>query len=130
MMLVRSVALAVLATVATAPAIAEKYPSKNIRIIVSTSAGGITDLGARLIGTHIQQTTGETVVIDNRAGGGGNIALEACAKSPPDGYTLCFVNTGNIVINPFLQKLSYSPITDLVPVAPLGTVPLFIVVNG
>jgi tripartite-type tricarboxylate transporter receptor subunit TctC len=131
MMLLRCIALAAAAIFTTLPAAAEKYPEKTIKIIVSTSAGGLTDLGARLIGSHIQAKTGQTVVIDNRAGGGGNIALEACAKSPPDGYTLCFANTGNIVINPFLHKqLSYSPLTDLVPVAPLGTVPLFIVVNG
>jgi tripartite-type tricarboxylate transporter receptor subunit TctC len=125
------IAAAALAGAAAHPAAADDYPSKPIKIIVSTSAGGITDLGARLIGTHVQAKTGETVVIDNRAGGGGNIALEACAKSPPDGYTLCFANTGNVVINPFLYKqLSFSSLTDLVPVAPLGTVPLFIVVNG
>lgn len=131
MRLFRIIALATFTAIITTPAAADKYPSKNIKIIVSTSAGGITDLGARLIGAHMQAMTGETVVIDNRAGGGGNIALEACAKSPPDGYTLCFANTGNVVINPFLHKqLSYSPLTDLAPVAPLGTVPLFIVVNG
>jgi tripartite-type tricarboxylate transporter receptor subunit TctC len=131
MALFRTIAFALLTTVLAVPASADSYPSKTIKIIVSTSAGGITDLGARVIGAHIQAKTGQTVVIDNRAGGGGNIALEACARSAPDGYTLCFANTGNIVINPFLHKqLSYSPLTDLAPVAPLGTVPLFIVVNG
>jgi len=131
MTLFRSIALAAFAAVAAVPVAADKYPSKTIKIIVSTSAGGITDLGARLIGAHIQAKTGETVVIDNRAGGAGNIAMEAVAKSAPDGYTLGFANTGNIVINPFLHKqMSYSPLTDLVPVSPLGSVPLFMIVNG
>jgi tripartite-type tricarboxylate transporter receptor subunit TctC len=131
MTLFRSLALAVLAALAAVPAFAETYPSKTIKIIVSTSAGGITDLAARVIGKHMSDKTGQTVVIENRAGGGGNIAMDAVAKSPPDGYTLGVANTGNIVINPFLYKhMSYNPLTDLVPVGPIGTVPLFIVVNG
>jgi tripartite-type tricarboxylate transporter receptor subunit TctC len=113
------------------PALADDYPAKPIRIIVSTSAGGITDLAARVVGKHITDKTGQTVVIDNRAGGGGNIAMEAVARSAPDGYTFGLANTGNIVINPFLYKhMSYNPLTELTPVGVVGTVPLSIVVNG
>jgi tripartite-type tricarboxylate transporter receptor subunit TctC len=123
-----SVALVV---VALGPARAETYPSKPLKIIISTSAGGITDLGGRLIGQQITNKTGQNVVIDNRAGAGGNIAMEAVAKSAPDGYTLGFANTGNIVINPFIySNMTFDPVKDLVPVAPLGTVPLFLVVPG
>jgi tripartite-type tricarboxylate transporter receptor subunit TctC len=122
----------VAATLAMAGAgAADTYPSKPVKIVVSTSAGGITDLGGRLVGQQIAARTGQTVVIDNRSGAGGNIAMEAVAKSAPDGYTLGFANTGNIVINPFLySNMGFDPLKDLVPVAPIGTVPLFLVVPG
>jgi tripartite-type tricarboxylate transporter receptor subunit TctC len=113
------------------PAFAEDYPSRPIRIIVSTSAGGITDVAARVLGNHLTMKTGQVVVIDNRAGAGGNIAMDAVAKAPPDGYTLGVANTGNIVINPYLYRtMPYDPLRDLVPVGSMGDVPLFMVVNG
>src|SRR5262245_4306194 len=83
---------------------AQNYPSKPIKIIVSTSPGGATDIMARILGHHIATRTGQPHVIDNRAGASGNIAMEAVAKAPPDGYTLGFANTGNITINPYLFK--------------------------
>lgn len=125
-------ALAVCATVLScaAPAMAQNYPSHQIKIIVSTSAGGVTDLAARIVGQEISTKTGQNVVVENRPGGSGNIAMDALAKAEPDGYTLGVANTGNIVINPFLFKnLSYDPLKDLLPVAEIGTVPLFLVVN-
>ena len=127
--------LRVLAFIATAiaagPALAQSYPAKPIRIVVSTSAGGVTDLLARILGSYITARTGQTVVIDNRAGAGGNIAMDAVAKSAPDGYTLGVANTGNIVINPYLYRyMPYDPLADLVPVAPIGMVPLFLIVNA
>jgi tripartite-type tricarboxylate transporter receptor subunit TctC len=124
-------ATAILIAVGANPAAAETYPVRPIRIIVSTAAGGVTDLCARILGAHITAMTGQPVVIDNRSGAGGNIALEAVAKSTPDGYTLGVGNTGNIVINPYLYRhMPYDPLNDLVPVAPIGVVPLFLVVNG
>src|SRR5205823_11050247 len=72
-----------------------------------------------------------SVVIDNRAGASGNIAMDAVAKAAPDGTTLGVANTGNIVINPYLMRhMPYDPLTDLVPVGPIGTVPLFLVMNS
>src|SRR5262249_8969096 len=125
-----AIALSLAAMTATSAA-AEDYPARPIKIVVSTSAGGITDVVARLLGHYITGRTGQTVVIDNRAGAGGNIAMDAVAKSPPDGYTLGVANTGNIVINPYLyRQMPYDPLTDLVPVASLGEVPLFLVVSG
>jgi tripartite-type tricarboxylate transporter receptor subunit TctC len=113
------------------PALAQNYPAKPVRIVVSTSAGGVTDLAARILGNYITARTGQTVVIDNRAGAGGNIAMDAVAKAAPDGYTLGVANTGNIVINPYLYRsMPYDPLHDLVPVAPIGMVPLFLVVNA
>jgi tripartite-type tricarboxylate transporter receptor subunit TctC len=113
------------------PAGAQSYPGKAIRVIVSTSPGGITDITARILGAHITATTGQPVVIDNRPGASGNIAMEAVARAAPDGYTLGFANTGNITINPFLfAHMPFDPLNDLVPIGPVGTVPLFLVING
>jgi tripartite-type tricarboxylate transporter receptor subunit TctC len=112
-------------------AFAETYPARPIKIIVSTSAGGITDIVARILGQYITAKTGQTVVIDNRSGAGGNIAMDAVSKSPPDGYTLGSANTGNIVINPYLYRtMPYDPLNDLTPIGSMGEVPLFMVVNG
>src|SRR5215213_12010768 len=96
------ISLAAFAIMSAATAFAQTYPSKPIKIIVSTSAGGVTDLSARILGQHITARTGQTVVIDNRPGASGNIAMDAVAKAEPDGYTLGVANTGNIVINPYL----------------------------
>src|SRR6266403_3653056 len=126
-------ALVVAAAVALTalPASAQTYPSKPIKIMVSTSAGGATDIMARILGHHITAKTGQPHVIDNRAGASGNLAMEAVAKAQPDGYTLGFANTGNITINPYLFKsMTFDPLTDLVPVGPVGTVPLFLVINS
>jgi tripartite-type tricarboxylate transporter receptor subunit TctC len=128
---IRAVSVLTIASLAALPAFAQSYPAKPIKIIVSTSAGGVTDLAARILGAHITARTGQPVVIDNRAGASGNIAMDAVAKAPPDGYTLGVANTGNIVINPVLMRhMPYDPLTDLVPVAPIGTVPLFLLMNG
>jgi tripartite-type tricarboxylate transporter receptor subunit TctC len=131
MRIFRAIVIFALATLGTVPALAQGYPSKPIKIIVSTSAGGVTDLSARILGQYITGKTGQTVVIDNRAGASGNIAMDALAKSEPDGYTLGVANTGNIVINPYLfPSMPYDPLKDLAPVGLLGTVPLFLVMNA
>ena len=90
----------------------------------------MTDIAARTLGAHITGRTGQPVVIDNRPGASGNIAMDAVAKAAPDGYTLGVANTGNIAINPYLMRhMPYDPLYDLVPVGPIGTVPLFLVMN-
>jgi len=124
--------LVILLTTALATAAgAQRYPTKPIKIIVSTSPGGATDIMARILGHHITAKTGQPHVIDNRAGASGNLAMEAVARAQPDGYTLGFANTGNITINPYLFKsMSFDPLNDLIPVGPVGTVPLFLVING
>src|SRR5258705_8591974 len=126
-----AIALALVAALGSAPVLAQSYPGKPIKIIVSTSPGGATDIMARILGQHITAKTGQPHVIDNRAGASGNIAMEAVAKAAPDGYTLGFANTGNITINPYLFKtMAFDPLNDLVPVGPVGTVPLFLVINS
>jgi tripartite-type tricarboxylate transporter receptor subunit TctC len=128
---IRALAILTLAVLTPFSAFAQSYPAKPLKLIVSTSAGGVTDLAARILGAHITAKTGQPVVIDNRAGASGNIAMEAVARAQPDGYTLGVANTGNIVINPFLMRhMPYDPLNDLVPVGPIGTVPLFLVMNS
>jgi tripartite-type tricarboxylate transporter receptor subunit TctC len=113
------------------PAHAETYPARPIRVVVSTAAGGITDICARVVGHLITTRTGQTIVIDNKPGGSGNIGMEFVSRATPDGYTLGVANTGQIVINPFLYAhMSYNPLHDLAPVGSIGEVPLFIVVSG
>jgi tripartite-type tricarboxylate transporter receptor subunit TctC len=125
------IALATMTALGSAATLAQSYPTKPVKIIVSTSPGGATDILARILGQHITEKTGQPHVIDNRSGASGNIAMEAVAKAAPDGYTLGFANTGNITINPYLfRAMTFDPLNDLVPVGPLGTVPLFLVING
>jgi tripartite-type tricarboxylate transporter receptor subunit TctC len=131
MNLLRWLLIAGSAALGALPAGAQSYPAKPVRVIVSTSPGGITDIAVRILGAHITARTGQPVVIDNRPGASGNIAMEAVAHAAPDGYTLGFANTGNITINPFLfAHMPFDPLADLVPVGPIGTVPLFLVING
>ena len=127
----RCLLIAGLSALGALPAAAQTYPGKPIRVIVSTSPGGITDIAVRILGAHITAKTGQPVIIDNRPGASGNIAMEAVAHAAPDGYTLGFANTGNITINPFLfAHMPFDPLNDLIPVGPVGTVPLFLVING
>jgi tripartite-type tricarboxylate transporter receptor subunit TctC len=129
--ILRQLVIAGAAVLGALPAGAQTYPGKPIRVVVSTSPGGITDIAARILGGHITAKTGQPVVIDNRPGASGNIALETVVHAVPDGYTLGFANTGNIAINPFLfAHMPFDPLHDLVPVGPVGTVPLFLVING
>jgi len=128
---IRTLAILIFVSVTCPPALAQSYPVKPLKIIVSTSAGGVTDLAARILGTHLTAKSGQPVVIENRPGASGNIAMDAVAKAAPDGYTLGVANTGNIVINPYLMRhMPYDPLNDLVPVAAIGTVPLFLVMNA
>src|ERR1700732_1106287 len=92
------------------PVLAETYPAKPVKIIVSTSPGGITDIAARILGAHITDRSGQPVVSDTRAGASGNIAMDAGARAAPDGYTLGLASTGNITINPLLfAHLPFDP---------------------
>jgi len=106
------------AQLAAAPAAAQTYPARPMRIVVPFPAGGIADLFARVIGQKFNEAWGQPVVVDNRPGAGGNIGAEIVAKSPPDGYTLVMGSIGTHSVNVSLfSKLAYDPIRDFAPVA-------------
>jgi len=99
------------------PARAETYPSRTVRIIVATAAGGTTDLAARLIAQWLTDKLGQPFVVENRTGGGNNIGTEAAARSTPDGYTLFMANSVNAINTSMYSNLSFNFSTDLIPVA-------------
>jgi tripartite-type tricarboxylate transporter receptor subunit TctC len=114
------------------PALAEDaYPSKPIRFVVPYPPGGPTDLMARLLQPELQQRLGVTIVIENKGGAGGNLGSSDVAKqAPADGYTILLAASGPMAVNPTLFKtLSYSPMTDLVPVIQLSSFPLVLEVH-
>jgi len=127
--LMRRTLLAALLFVLMSPAaIAQSYPSSPITIIVPVAAGGLTDIIARMAAEFITRRTGQTVVVDNRTGGGGMIGLGAMARAKPDGYTLAMAINGDIVINPFLHKgMRFDPLTDFTPIALLAEAPQMLV---
>ena len=114
----------------TALAIAQDYPARPIWLVAATSPGGVTDLIARLASTGLAPKLGQNVVVDNRPGATGNVAIELVAKAPPDGYTLLMISGGNIVIAPYLYRLPFDPINDLVPVFNMAEAPHLLVVPG
>jgi tripartite-type tricarboxylate transporter receptor subunit TctC len=121
---------AVLVGLAAASAAAEDYPTRPIRIIVPVSPGGITDIVGRVAADYITARTGQPVVVENRTGAGGNLGVEAVAKSPPDGYVLSLAATSQIAIAPFtVRHMGYDPLADLTAVAPIAEAPQFLVVN-
>jgi tripartite-type tricarboxylate transporter receptor subunit TctC len=108
----------------------DKYPSKPVRIIVSFSAGGPTDIVARVVGARIGEILGQQFVIENRTGAGGNIGADAVAKSAPDGYTLLMATVSTHAINPGLYpKMPYDPIRDFAPVSQVGVTPCLLVTH-
>src|SRR5262249_26674328 len=96
---------------------AQAYPSRPVRIIVGVAAGSAPDIFARLIGQWLSERLGNPFVVENRSGGGGNIATEAVANSQPDGYTLLMVATNDAINATLYEKLSFNFIRDIAPVA-------------
>src|ERR1700730_13132859 len=111
-----------------APAAAQEYPARPVRVIIPFPPGGSNDVVGRLIGTHLGERLGKQVIIDNRSGAGGVIGTEAVAKSPPDGYTLLMISLAHAV-NPWLYKLTYDPIKDFAPIGLLAKGPNVLVVH-
>src|SRR3954466_14251184 len=101
----------------------DRYPSRPVRIVVPFAPGGSTDIFARLIGERLSIAFAQPVVVENRAGAGGNIGAEAVARAAPDGYTLLMATTGVMAINNALYKnLSYDAAKDFDPVVFIASI--------
>jgi tripartite-type tricarboxylate transporter receptor subunit TctC len=121
--------LSILVLIFAATANAQPFPSKPIKIIVPFPAGGTVDFFARVISTKLSEALGQSVLVENRAGAGGNIAAEAVTKAAPDGYTL-LMGSEIIAINTSLySKIGYDPVKDLAPITLVGTVPNILIVH-
>lgn len=119
MNLVRIGALAAaLALPALGTAHAQAFPTKPVRLVVPYAPGGALDGSARIVAAEMARTLGQPVIVDNRPGGAGTLGADQVAKSPPDGYTLCWCPTGPLTITPLSDpKVPYQPLRDLVPVS-------------
>ena len=123
-------ALATFTACIASGAFAQAYPNHSIRLVVPFPAGGTTDILARDVAKKLTDTLGQSVVVDNRPGAGGNIGADLVAKAPPDGYTLLMGTVGTHAINPSLYaKMPYDHIKDFVPVVLVAGVPNVLVVN-
>ena len=120
-----AVALPALSRIASA----SDYPTRPVRIIVGFAAGGAPDILARLCGQWLSERLGQSFVIENRTGAGGNIATEAVVQAPPDVYTLLLASTGNTVNVTLYNNLNYDFLRDVTPVAGISREPLAMEVN-
>src|SRR3954464_11686113 len=112
-----------------AAAAAQNYPAKPITTVVGFEPGGGTDTTARIVAPALGELLGQQVVVENRAGAGGNIAVDNVAKSAPDGYTLVLANVGALAVNPHILKTPYDPFKDLLPIAMAVVFPNVLVVQ-
>ena len=123
--------LAVLAAILCGSVFAQPYPQRPVRVILPFGAGSGPDLVARLITEKLAQGLGQQVIVDNRVGANGIVALEAAAKAPADGYTIAFADIGQLAINRSLyKKLPYDPVADFAPVTIAYTTPFYILTSG
>ncbi len=118
---------ALAALLLAAPALAQNYPARPIRVVIPWPPGQATDLAARVIGQRLTETFGYTMVMDNRPGAGGQIGTDIVAKAAADGYTLLAASSGPVTVAPLLQKTPYAPLSDLAPVAISGLSPYILV---
>ena len=127
----RRIVLALGACAFTALAVAQSFPSKPIRVLVPTTAGGVPDVLARAVGQRMAESMGQPVVVENKAGAGGILAAEAVLKSPPDGHTLFLGDTGNYAVSAALYaKFPYDVQRDFVPVVLAAAPPVYLVANA
>src|SRR6185503_13568820 len=121
--------LVLLSVLISAAAVAQPYPARPVRLIVPTPPGSTPDTVARALAAKLQESFSQPVVVENRAGAGGNIAAEAVARSAPDGHTLFVGINGPVATNKYLYKdLPYDPEKDLAPISLLASAPQLLVV--
>jgi tripartite-type tricarboxylate transporter receptor subunit TctC len=128
-----AVAVAAVGALALAPLAAQAqaaFPTKPITIVVPFAAGGTTDILARVVGQYVSKDLGQPVIVDNRAGAGGNIGAQNVARAAPDGYTLLMGTVGTHAINQSLyKKMPFDPIKDFAPLSRVALVPNLLVAN-
>jgi len=123
-----ALAMAAALTAAT-PALAQQYPVKPVRFIINFPPGGPTDIMGRLAADHLSKAWGVQVVADNRGGAGGNIGFEQCAKTPPDGYTICMMTIAQSIAPSLYNKLGFDPLKDYAYVTLLAVLPSLLMVH-
>jgi tripartite-type tricarboxylate transporter receptor subunit TctC len=129
--LVSVVAMGILASAGVYSAAAQDYPTRPIRTVTTTSAGGLSDIFARAMGEELHKRWGQPLIVDNRPGGSQNVGVRACADAAPDGYTICILNTDPVVYNQFLFKnLPFDPDKSVLPVTNLYHLIQTLVVNA
>lgn len=129
--ILRATALAVAATLVTPAALAQAWPEKPVRVVVGFAPGGAADQIARLIATPLAEALGQPVVVENRPGANGNVAGEAVAKSPADGYTLLLSSGGMVSVNPHLYpRMPFDPAKDLAPVASAARIAVYLLARN
>lgn len=113
------------------PAQAQNYPAKPIHVLVPYAPGGISDIASRILGAKLTEAWGQQVVVENKPGGNGFIAMTAAAKAAPDGYTVVMATGGDVAINPAMFKdIPYDVERDLAPIGAVSDAPLVLAVNG
>jgi tripartite-type tricarboxylate transporter receptor subunit TctC len=128
--ILRIIAATIALCLAPGLAAAQAWPSKPVKIVVPFVAGGATDVVARLLAQRLTEAWGQSVVVENRAGAGGNIGADVVAKSPPDGYTILMTSGSIVTANPYIYKsMPFDPAKDLVPITNVASGPQVIVVN-
>lgn len=120
-------ALALLCMSASIPVVAQDYPAQSIKLIVGASAGGTTDTMARALGQQLSTSLNRPVVVENRAGAGGNLAAEFVARSKPDGSTLLVSFTSHSINASLYPKLPFDPVNDFTPISMISKVPSLLV---
>jgi tripartite-type tricarboxylate transporter receptor subunit TctC len=108
---------------------AQAYPTRPVRLIVGTTAGGVQDIVARLIAQWLSERFGQPIIVENRGGGAGNIGAEAVVRALPDGYTLLLVTANNAINATLFENLKFSFVRDIAPVAGISRNPLVMEVN-
>ena len=124
-------AFALLLALAAGAASAQSYPTKPIRLVVPFAPGGSSSIVARSVAAEMEKGLGQPIVIENKGGGGGNIAMNEVAHADPDGYTLIVGHVGSLAMTPFIEKdLGYDVMKDFAPVSLLAKVPNIFVVHS
>jgi tripartite-type tricarboxylate transporter receptor subunit TctC len=127
----RAIVLAGLLSIGGLACAQDAWPSKPVTIVVPFAPGGGTDIGTRIVAQKLSQLWGQSVVVDNRGGAGGNVGLDYVSRAKPDGYTLMTGNVGTQSINPTLyKKLSYNPDTAFVPIGLFAELPFVLAVTN